>query len=508
MGVPGPRSTTPAVSRPPQPGDLIADRYELEELVGTGGMSSVFRAHDRQLDRRVAIKVLHEHYAQDPEYLERFRREARAVARMSHPNIVTVIDRGDDGGRQYIVFEYVDGENLKELVLRSGRLPVRQALELALAVADGLSFAHQHGLVHRDVKPQNVLLSSEGEVKVTDFGIARSLHMEHGVTQTGTVLGTGEYLAPEQASGKPVSPATDVYSLGVVLWELLAGDVPFVGDNFVAVALRHVNEPPPYLRERRPDVTPRLDAAVQRALAKDPARRFPSMTAFAKELRACLAETEGEIPAVDPELTLITPPPAAPARAPAQRRPRRPARTRRRPLLWALLALLVAGVAFAAVLLLGGGGLKSGTSGGGGGSGSAVPLSGLTGYDPQGTGGEHDELAGRATDRNPSTAWTTETYDSQDFGGLKDGVGLMLDAGSPVKLAQLTVTTATAGFTAEIQSGNSSTGGFTTDSSSQTVSGTTTFTLQGRTARYYVVWITQLPPTGGRAEISEVTAKS
>src|SRR3954468_13107300 len=361
----------PAVSRPPQPGDLVADRYELEELCGTGGMSSVFRAYDRQLERRVAIKILHEHYAGDPEYLERFRREARAVAKLSHPNIVTVIDRGDDDGRQYIVFEHVEGENLKELVLRSGRLSVRRglpvralfggALELALSIADGLAFAHDYGLVHRDVKPQNILLSREGEVKVTDFGIARSLHMEHGVTQTGTVLGTGEYLAPEQASGKPVSPATDVYSLGVVLWELLAGDVPFVGDNFVAVALRHVNEPPPPLRERRPDVTPRLDAAVQRALAKDPARRFPSMTAFAKELRACLAEAEGEIPAVDPELTLITPPPAAPARAPAQRRPRRPARTRRRPLLWALLALLVAGVAFAAVLLLGGGGLKSGT---------------------------------------------------------------------------------------------------------------------------------------------------
>ena len=263
------------MSRPPQPGDLIADRYELEELVGTGGMSTVFRAYDRQLERRVAIKILHEHYAGDPEYLERFRREARAVAKLSHPNIVTVIDRGDDGGRQYIVFEYVEGENLKELVVRSGRLPVRRALELALDVAGGLAFAHDHGLVHRDVKPQNVLLSREGEVKVTDFGIARSLHVEHGVTQTGTVLGTGEYLAPEQASGKQVSPATDVYSLGVVLWELLAGDVPFVGENFVAVALRHVNEPPPSLRERRPDVTPRLEAAVDRALAKDPATALP-----------------------------------------------------------------------------------------------------------------------------------------------------------------------------------------------------------------------------------------
>ena len=494
------------MARPPQSGDLIAGRYELEELVGTGGMSSVFRAHDRQLERRVAIKILHEHYADDPEYLERFRREARAVAKLSHPNIVTVIDRGDDDGRQYIVFEHVEGENLKELVLRAGRLPVRRALELALGVADGLSFAHDHGLVHRDVKPQNVLLNREGEVKVTDFGIARSLHMDHGVTQTGTVLGTGEYLAPEQASGKPVSPATDVYSLGVVLWELLAGDVPFVGENFVAVALRHVNEPAPSLHERRPDVTPRLAAAVDRALAKDPARRFPSMAAFAKELRACLAEVEGDAPPpppveADAGATLITRPTRRPA--PVRRR-----RRRRRPLGWALLALVVAGAAFAAVFLVDGAGHhRGGGSNGGGPSGSTVHLRGLTGYDPQGTGGEHDELAGLATDGSTSTAWTTETYNSQDFGGLKDGVGLMLDAGSSVKLASLTVTTPPPGFTAEIQSSDSSTGGFTVDSSSQTVDGPTTFTLKGNTARYYVVWITQLPP-GGRAEISEVTAKS
>ena len=373
-GVPGPRSTIPAVSRPPQPGDLIADRYELEEVVGTGGMSTVFCARDVQLDRRIAIKILHERFADDPEYLERFRREARAVARLSHPNIVTVIDRGVDDGRQYIVFEYVEGENLKELVQRTGRLPVRRALELALAVADGLSFAHEHGLVHRDVKPQNVLLSREGELKVTDFGIARSLHVEHGVTQTGTVLGTSEYLAPEQASGKPVSPATDVYSLGVVLWELLAGDVPFEGENFVAVALRHLNEPPPDLRERRPDVSPRLAAAVECALAKDPARRFPSMAALARELRACLAEADGAVPAPAPvedaELTLVTPRPSLPARA--RRQP-----SRRRPLAYALLALVVAGAAFAAVVLLGGSSHHNGGPGGGGSPGSAVQLSGV-----------------------------------------------------------------------------------------------------------------------------------
>jgi serine/threonine-protein kinase len=498
------------VSRPPQPGDLIADRYELEELVGTGGMSSVFRARDRQLERRVAIKILHQHYAEDPEYLERFRREARAVAKLSHPNIVTVIDRGDDDGRQYIVFEHVEGENLKELVIRSGRLPVRRALELALAVADGLAFAHNHGLVHRDVKPQNVLLNRDGEVKVTDFGIARSLHVEQGVTQTGMVLGTGEYLAPEQASGKPVSPATDVYSLGVVLWELLAGDVPFVGENFVAIALRHVNEPPPSLRERRPDVSPRLEAAVNRALAKDPAQRFPSMSAFAKELRACLAEAEGAPVPVEEDLamTLVTPPQHAPPPS-ARPRSRRRGRSRRRLALSVLLALVVAGAAFAAVLLLGGAGHhRGGSGGGGGGTGTTVQLQAVgNAYSNPDHPDTHADTASRATDGSTATYWYTQTYGDQTFGGLLTGLGLVLDAGSPVKLATVTVTTPTPGFTAEIQSGDSATGPFVTDSSSQTVNGTTTFTLDGKTARYYVVWITQLPPQR-YAQISEVTAKS
>jgi eukaryotic-like serine/threonine-protein kinase len=498
------------VSRPPQPGDLIADRYELEELVGTGGMSTVFRAHDRQLDRRVAIKILHQHYAEDPEYLERFRSEARAVARLSHPNIVTVIDRGDDDGRQYIVFEYVDGENLKELVLRSGRLPVGRALELALAIADGLSFAHQRGLVHRDVKPQNVLLNEDGDVKVTDFGIARSLHVEHGVTQTGTVMGTGEYLAPEQASGKPVSPATDVYSLGVVLWELLAGDVPFVGENFVAIALRHVNELPPDLRERRPDVSPRLAAAVDRALAKDPARRFPTMADFAKELRACLEEAVGTAaeappPADDAALTMVTSPARAPSRPPARAR-----RRRRRPLvLYLVLALVVAGVAFAAVLLRGGSSHHgAGSSGSSSSSGTSVQLTGVGDtYSAPGHPDSHATTAPLATDGSASTSWMTQTYGDQAFGGLLTGLGLVLDAGSSVKLAHVTVKTPTPGFTAGIQVGDSPNGPFSTDSSSQTVSSSTTFGLQGKTGRYYVVWITELPP-GNSAEISEVTAKS
>jgi eukaryotic-like serine/threonine-protein kinase len=178
-------------------GETLADRYELEELVGTGGMSSVFKAHDRVLERNVAVKILDDRYGEDDEFVQRFRQEARAVAQLSHPNIVTVIDRGEDGGRQYIVFEYVEGENLKDLVARTGPLPIEQALGFGIQVARGLAFAHQFGLVHRDVKPQNVLLNGDGDVKVTDFGIARSLSVGKGMTQTGTVLGTSNYIAPE-----------------------------------------------------------------------------------------------------------------------------------------------------------------------------------------------------------------------------------------------------------------------------------------------------------------------
>src|SRR6187200_461116 len=297
-------------------GELIADRYELEELVGTGGMSSVYRANDRLLERDVALKVLHDQFTADGDYVERFRREARSVAQLSHPNIVTVIDRGEQDGRQFIVFEYIDGENLKALVEREGPLPEQDAVRLALQIARALGFAHDNGLVHRDVKPQNVLLNGDGQAKVTDFGIARSLDVKGGLTQTGTVMGTSDYIAPEQARGQRVDAQSDVYSLGAVLYELLTGEVPFPGDNFVAVAMRHINELPPSVRERRPELSPRLDLAIRRAMAKEPRDRFASMDDFCRELQACL---EGETAASGAETMVV-----APARAPARQRGARP----------------------------------------------------------------------------------------------------------------------------------------------------------------------------------------
>ncbi len=470
--------------------EVIAERYELEELVGRGGMSSVYRAKDRLLERTVAIKILHEHYSRDDDYVERFRREARAAAQLSHPNIVTVIDRGEADGRQFIVFEYIDGQNLKQLVEATGRLPVRTALELGIEIGRALSFAHESGLVHRDVKPQNVLLGN-GDVKVTDFGIARSGDVKQGLTQTGTVLGTSEYIAPEQASGQPVSVLSDVYSLGVVVYELLAGEPPYRGESFVAIAMRHVNDPVPSITAIRPDVPLRLDAALRRAMAKSPEDRFESMAAFVAELEAVLAE----LGQPDSDRTTIMPlaPPARPPRGRARRRRLAP---------W---VILVVGLA-----LIGGGlgaYLALRDSGGGGtGSGGPVSLVASNAYDPEGDGQENDELVANATDGSTATDWHTEHYSTVAFGNLKSGVGLVLDAGTPVSPRALTIQSDTPGFTADVKAGASSNGPFDTVSGSMQVGSRTTFQLSVDPARrYFLVWITSLPASTLRAGISEAT---
>jgi serine/threonine-protein kinase len=485
-------------------GELIADRYEVEELVGSGGMSRVFRAHDRLLDREVALKILHEQYLADEDYVERFRREARAAAQLGHPNIVTVIDRGRSDGCEYIVFEYVEGENLKQLLGRTGPLPVRRALEFAIQVGRALEFAHDNGLVHRDVKPQNVLLGN-GPAKVTDFGIARTVDV-HGLTQTGTVLGTSDYIAPEQAQGLGATEQSDVYSLGVVLYELLTGSPPFSGDGFLQVALRHVHDPAPSVLERRPDVPPRVAAAVARALEKDPARRFGSMGEFVGELRACAADAEN---GGDEDATMLLTGAGAPAPRLRARR-----RTVRRPsvpvvlLIAGLLAVAAAAGVYFASRDGGGGGTAS--VGGPSQAGAAdVTLHAASALDPPpGDGSEHNERVGLATDGNAATYWETEHYSSRDFGGLKDGVGLVFDVGKPVKLGRLSVQTDTPGFTAVIRAGSASAGPFTSVSSSQTVGGSTPFNLHvSSPKRYYVLWITQLAPDGDRFQthVNEVT---
>ena len=473
-------------------GQLIADRYELKDVVGTGGMASVYCAYDTLLERNVALKILHEHHGEDGDFVDRFRHEARAAAQLSHPGIVTVIDRGEADGRQFIVFEYVDGETLKDVVERAGPLPARRVIELGLEIGRAIAFAHQQGLIHRDVKPQNVLISTDGRARVTDFGIARTIDAV-GHTESGTILGTSHYIAPEQARGEHVDAQSDVYSFGVVLYELLAGDVPYAGENFVTVAMQHVNEPLPSLLERRPDCPLRLAALVERMLAKTATDRPASMDDVVDELEACLADLDSR---TDGDSTMILKAPAAPA--PRPRQPAVAARQRRRGVLVPLLLLALAAAAAAAFLLI-----RDDDDARRAGRAARCSYRAWRRTTPSAT----TRSSIRSAWPTPPTAiratyWTTSTY--EDFSSTKEGVGLVFDAGADRELSSLTVTTDTPGFQAEIRSGSSQTGPFeTVVGASKTAGVRTTWEIDGDAARFYTLWITDLD---GNAHVNEVKA--
>ena len=262
---------------------IVDNRYRLIEPLGSGGMAEVYLAHDEVLDRNVALKILRSQYASDEEFVERFRREAQSAARLSHPNIVSIYDRGrSEDGAYYIAMEYVPRGTLKDRILRDGALKPGVATGVALQVADALSVAHENGVIHRDIKPQNVLVTGTGDAKVTDFGIARAV--SSAVTATSVVLGTAGYMSPEQAMGEPVGPQSDLYSLGVVLFEMLTGTLPYTAENPVAQAMKHINEPPCSPREVNPNVPEALDALTLKLLAKNPGDRYASATELANDL--------------------------------------------------------------------------------------------------------------------------------------------------------------------------------------------------------------------------------
>jgi eukaryotic-like serine/threonine-protein kinase len=263
---------------------VIDGRYRVEHRLGSGGMADVWCVEDEQLGRRVALKLLAHRLAEDDAFRERFRREASAAAGLQHPHIVGIFDRGEWDGTPYIAMEFVSGRTLKQLVLEDGPLEPNEAIELTIQVLRALRYAHRHGIVHRDVKPQNVILDEEGEAKVADFGIAHAGASD--VTETGSIVGTAQYLSPEQAQGQPVSPRSDLYSVGVMLYELLTGRVPFEASSPVSVALKQVAEQPVPPSQLRPGVPPAIEAVVLRALAKDPARRFADADEFIAALQA------------------------------------------------------------------------------------------------------------------------------------------------------------------------------------------------------------------------------
>ncbi len=411
-------------------------------------MSTVYLARDEVLDRPVAVKLMHVEMTDQPDQLERFNQEARAVAKLSNPNVVAVIDAGEDAGRPYIVLEYVQGETLKQRISRIGALDATEALAYALEVAQGLSVAHERKMVHRDVKPQNVLIDSTGRAKLTDFGISRQLN-EEGVTEAGRVLGTTDYVAPEQAMGKEVDPRSDIYSLGVVLFEMLTGDVPFEAENQIGVAMKHVNDELPDIQHRRGDLSAASARAVERATAKNPDDRYQTIDEMSDDLQAALEVEAVRSGGATGEATSVL------DALPPQRRPVVARQTSSRPaVIMLLVALLIAGAA-AYVISSGnsGGGGGGGAGGGNGGSSDQIALVSATDYDPEGDS-EHPEEASLALDedRNAS-AWTTEIYQDPTLAG-KSGVGLYVDAGSPVRATELEFRSPTPGWTLEVYGTN------------------------------------------------------
>jgi serine/threonine-protein kinase len=486
-------------------GTLISERYRLDEKIGSGGMSSVYKAFDPTLERWVAIKLMHSDISHDPDQLERFRREARAVAQLNHPHVVTVIDAGEDDGAPYIVFEYVEGETLKERIRRLGRLPVSEAVAYAIEIGRALEAAHLSLLVHRDVKPQNVLIDRDGRAKVTDFGIARSLEA-HGLTATGRVLGTTDYVSPEQALGHEVTGQSDIYSLGIVLYEMLTGETPFKADTQVAVAMRHVRDPLPDVQRRRPESSASLAAVVERATAKETQNRYADVSEMVHDLEEVLAieaarsgQSSGEATTVLQSLSDDTAD-FAPARL------RRPKRALALTLL--VLALLAATAVF----------LATRTEKGTGGSVvhkpaelSEVRLAGGAAhdYDPEGDNRESPEAARNAIDGSLGTLWNTETYQGGFEGNGKSGVGLYVDAGKPIAARALTLATGTPKFKAAVYGSETvpeKLGGWARVSRVATVNEDHTFRLhpRGKLYRYYLLWISELPPDG-KAEVQELS---
>jgi len=487
-------------------GILLSGRYRVESKLGSGGMSTVYLAQDDTLERQVAVKIMHAEISDQPEQIERFRREALAVAQLSHPNIVTVIDAGEDDGHPYIVFEYVAGETLKSRIERVGPLPLDETAAYGIEIGRGLAAAHARGLVHRDVKPQNVLIDGEGRAKVTDFGIARNLE-SHGLTATGRVLGTTDYLSPEQAMGQDVDARSDIYSLGIVIYEMVTGEVPFKAETQVGVAMKHVNEGLPEIQTRRSNASSTIAAVLDRSTAKTADARYPDMASVLTDLETALEVEVARAGHSSGEATSVL------ASVPGKRRKL----LSRRHMSWAgvlmVLALAAAAIAFAALT----GGEDTPASVETQDDVPSIAILGATDFDPEGGDGELPADVGFAVDDDPTgTPWTTEHYTSDHFGALKEGVGIYVDAGTPAQPDAMQVQTAGGGWSAEVYAAESSPPDDLADWGDPVGSVTDATTVEEiplavlQPSQYFLLWFTKLSPSTSepdkfRVEVDDIS---
>jgi hypothetical protein len=515
------------------PDTRLAGRYVLEELIATGGMATVWRARDEVLARTVAVKVLQGQLGEDPAFAERFRREAVAAARLSHPNIISVFDTGEDGGVYFIVMEYLEGTTLSGLLREQGRLESDRAVALMLPVLSALAYAHDAGVVHRDVKPANILVGMEGRVKVTDFGIAKAAFPGRDLTDTGNILGTVRYLSPEQVQGDAVDARSDVYSSGVVLYELITGRPPFEGDNDLGTALARLSTEPIPPRAIVGGLFRELESIILRALARRPEDRFPTAEAMRAALERHASGGEPTLPGMRPVrptttggLPIAAPMGTAPPPAAVQA-PRTAARHRSVVRSWVLVPVVIMLLAVAALatgfaigrLEFGGPlGVRGANQGVGNRDGSvAVEIASAQDFDPDGDGSEHPGDVSKMLDGDPSTTWGTDHYNSAEFGQLKPGLGVWFDLGGTSEVTSLIVRSPLSAWTFELHSGPSpdqatsvleasdGSKSFTADPS-----GTTSVELGSPVGTDGIlIWITKLAPDGGRfaVKIGEVTVE-
>jgi eukaryotic-like serine/threonine-protein kinase len=513
-----PQAAEPAASnhRPWPDRSHLADRYHLEEPIASGGAAIVWRAFDENLARSVAIKLLHPHHATDPTVVERFERESRAAAQLNHPNAVRIYDTGRDDDLVYLVMEHVDGPSLRELLKERGPLEPVAVAALGEQVAAALGEAHAHGLVHRDVKPANILLASDGTVKVTDFGIAKALSgSEATLTTPGTVVGTAAYVAPEQLQDSGVDARADIYALGVVLYECLTGRPAFSGDTPTATAamrLSHELLPP---RQIRADVPRALDEIITRATRRDRESRYADGSSMAAALAPLVAAKPSDVTAtlVDEESAAG---PAGMVAIEEQRPFSGPMPTSRHEYARRLLMAFAGGLVLTLVAVFAMQQLSADDPAPTTSEQQPLEIAEVTVYDPSAPDGVDDPTASRAADNDPQTTWApAETYTDADFDGLKDGIGLLFDLGSPQEVRGITISLPRGGLdvelyaTSELPPERAGVDAWGPIRVAQTeIRQTQPFTVTPITEQYWLLWITGLSATSTgefRAEVADVT---